>query len=1385
MQYEIDNEYLFPTVKIDDPENRYIYLKANVDGEDRYIKLERIKFQKENYTDPAYLKCRVRALDADGTPILGHIIENYVDELYSDADRTGEIFDFTVLVPSQDGEEYMTVSDEYGLRYRLKKTEGVQFHKGQIVKGSFYRARNGKLNLKYIREQTDYPFYTFDEVCDGLRLTNQERVYYRRLLYSRPELAAVQKEIDGDCTSWPLTALTHMNKLMPEWFMQARTDRGKKILERVVGVIRALGLFLLERSAFLNLLGDSERQQKQDMLTTIVENIKPYSLTLELVREGRHEEFISSLLGRLQKSGFIYHPSRQFAILMLIFRLFPHEVQTHLDRIFALIFERKLSNWQREPFRQAFIEQFDLYINVTREAIENLPQVESPEERARIGNLLTAIALELLIAGQDGLPEEYAPRLRSLFYRYASLVSKKDSDVLLNKSFLALTNNDNFPPAYTFENLKQPMVMLARASREVEDRNEDGYGTIAQTYSNGHVQLTVDSKGLRLQRAGRIDCDHEAIPDGWMPWLNPQISLEDLTSPGRAAISKLKERGAWWSEAERALFDRSENRVTAESKERLRMPMIDECVKVELTGINTAQEDTPVFSCRVLSEGYHSVEGTISRKDIVGYTVRNADRKTWSHNGRGYILDAIVKEISDDGRYEFTLKEIVDDYLRDQMVVGDIYDAGVTGQVGQRYSGVCETGRGLFLNDPMHINPKNGDTVSFRYLGLTERGAYEGEIIDYSPAGSFTNAEILKNIFAGLESTTPMYDEDEESREEELIREPEEMLMREDVEELARLMRFKALVEENLVTAFDYVHYGRLLAILADNRELADEMSTHAALLNLTQFFATNDRVDPEELKELKPKAEGHPVLENLYRRLDIVDMMGKRESVETLEHILAHPHNELEKYLGKLALSYTLVSLTCQDEPAIAESIRRRIKSLLKVNYETPTSKYYGSESQFTEFKSSTVFPAVKAGKKSVENIEEQQFELMHIIAGFLNSTGGTLYIGVNDRGYACGLPEDMDFYRKRKKVNVGDKFFTVTDGASLALMLENLVRTTFNEAISRKVRIGLDDEAVKGGKDVITVAVEPSYEPVLLNGKLFVRTSTSTTELRDAAKIEVFERERERISREHENALRIEKEKAEQEATKARRHADTVVASASIESRQTPQESVKAEDTTGGDTDSSEPMSTSGWKSVILHSHMDKFVQPQFYLYFTTDGKLELARTDTWRDMQPDCSLALTVPSNEAQDGWLFVAFDNGKVMKFKLSELQKVRDIQRGVMLTREDTRPVFAATTAGGGYAICFGAEKAGGVLMRRAVPLSSLENSRLGGDTQAFHSGVPAEAIVAWEVADAVSAELLSDCLPGKQPRNFGVTMRSRINTPEAAANLNNFIERLKVNNDGK
>lgn len=45
----------------------------------------------------------------------------------------------------------------------------------------------------------------------------------------------------------------------------------------------------------------------------------------------------------------------------------------------------------------------------------------------------------------------------------------------------------------------------------------------------------------------------------------------------------------------------------------------------------------------------------------------------------------------------------------------------------------------------------------------------------------------------------------------------------------------------------------------------------------------------------------------------------------------------------------------------------------------------------------------------KNEADIDGQCMIITKTIAGFLNSEGGTLYIGVNDLGYVCGINDDF----------------------------------------------------------------------------------------------------------------------------------------------------------------------------------------------------------------------------------------------------------------------------------------------------------------------------------------------------------------------------------------
>lgn len=70
------------------------------------------------------------------------------------------------------------------------------------------------------------------------------------------------------------------------------------------------------------------------------------------------------------------------------------------------------------------------------------------------------------------------------------------------------------------------------------------------------------------------------------------------------------------------------------------------------------------------------------------------------------------------------------------------------------------------------------------------------------------------------------------------------------------------------------------------------------------------------------------------------------------------------------------------------------------------------GSEGEFTEFKSTIVFPA-----GSIQpDIDRQIMIICKTLAGFMNKAGGELYIGVNDTGMVSGISQDFPYLNSSK---------------------------------------------------------------------------------------------------------------------------------------------------------------------------------------------------------------------------------------------------------------------------------------------------------------------------------------------------------------------------------
>ncbi len=181
-------------------------------------------------------------------------------------------------------------------------------------------------------------------------------------------------------------------------------------------------------------------------------------------------------------------------------------------------------------------------------------------------------------------------------------------------------------------------------------------------------------------------------------------------------------------------------------------------------------------------------------------------------------------------------------------------------------------------------------------------------------------------------------------------------------------------------------------------------------------------------------------------------------------------------------------------DYEDFLEKRRELMAAIIKEGYETLT--YQGGG--FDNATASEIFENVKNGEddhqefKSTlrknlhtrQNDPKMEMGVLKTIAGFLNASGGTLYVGVADDGAAVGLEED-GFPNE-------DKFL---------LHLTNLINGRIGQSHNLYINFSIEDYL---DKRALVVKCLPSKSAVWTKDgndqKLFVRTGPSTSELKGA---------------------------------------------------------------------------------------------------------------------------------------------------------------------------------------------------------------------------------------------------------------------------------------------
>ena len=136
----------------------------------------------------------------------------------------------------------------------------------------------------------------------------------------------------------------------------------------------------------------------------------------------------------------------------------------------------------------------------------------------------------------------------------------------------------------------------------------------------------------------------------------------------------------------------------------------------------------------------------------------------------------------------------------------------------------------------------------------------------------------------------------------------------------------------------------------------------------------------------------------------------------------------------------------------------------------------FFGHEGVEKEFKTAAFIHADKNAT------EEQSLVLARVIASFMNTEGGTLYIGVNDQGYLTGLDQELRFAH-----NDSDVYLRSVNQNVIRLLGKKEDRDRYQAYIRCRLY------EYEDGRLVLAFRVAPINEVVEVKGEVYTRSASS----------------------------------------------------------------------------------------------------------------------------------------------------------------------------------------------------------------------------------------------------------------------------------------------------
>lgn len=1085
-------------ITLDVVADSYGYYTLNLDGKN--VKVKKFDFQRYDKT-PERVACIVDRVDGSFV-----YLKQDMSPIFAARYRQGESYEFTVEADMTKTEmpHYKVTQEGLGYWILLPAKRGMKLTHGDRVRCRVGKIQGINLNLQIeeVLERHGEPpmvLVTRKDLDTNIGAEQVEQLF--EALAEEPRM---------------VKAMSMLKARNPEWILEGlRTAREHFLTSGIrpdperVATLRAIAAYVLEDTVLLGAFPAPRRLALREETARIVSYCDDMLTALGIVDEGRQNEYISHIMEKLRASGYLYRPESKLRTLMCVFSLDPDSIDSRMTELIEVIHRGNPSSWMAEPFRSAFIEQLQLYIDSCHTILDNISEIDGDEAESRLDKMLAAIAIQqILAAGRPGgaASPEAADELavnRSRLYRYFSFKSNCEKRQMLEKALQVAISGDIPDNEFKWDDTKD-LGRLARTLVRTEPLDGSTY-----TFTAQHATLSVDSSSIALRINGP-DASHSVIPTKLPLWHGLQIWLSDALPPENRRPATILQFRDTFALVRQALAGTRKGKTSAEAtvtevavkskeskkKRKLMLPDPGDTVDIIVESIVNDTPGNERFACRVVEDGYCG-NGFLDRSNLTRGNGAVPLSVFFDPDGHPYRIPARVMACSPaDDTLSFSIIDELNRYVNDNVELNSELNGVVTavpspagGFYSDRFTVLTEHGftawvdggdfsEALMTGDNIRIRIDSVGTGARQETLATCIQSYVPEKVTFEDSlATLIYSYADERVYGVDAGTLPQdaaavkgssKDEDADS-----AGQMDEPLSDTRVGELMRIIARMADLETDMVHAYNYFWFARLMAEMLGLEQQAMYYARRCSVIEVLDEFASNGRVDLVRVDSLSGMIMETASSSAEIEKLKLLAALDRPDRTDKVWDVIRSTSSTQIDKLGRLILAYNALDGFKLGHERSA--IREQIYNELHLSPDTlPEQIENGLESQTVEFKTSLIYPAGNAMRRDVRR---QTREILQIIAGFLNSQGGRLYIGVSDEGYVRGVANDLDYFKAPDKMD---------------LHLMNAINDSF-KMVNRHMFIRSSWQEYDG-KKVYVIDVKPTRTPIVYEGVYYQRHSTST---------------------------------------------------------------------------------------------------------------------------------------------------------------------------------------------------------------------------------------------------------------------------------------------------